>query len=45
MKIKTEEQVLQSYMLEFTKPFSDKRVLLEIKPDEKLQKVLSYLKS
>lgn len=42
-KIKTEEQVLQSYKLEFTKPFSEERISLEIPPDEKLQKVLNYL--
>ena len=40
IKIKTDEQVLQSYKLEFTKPFSDERVALEIEPDEKIQKVL-----
>ena len=40
IKIKTDEQVLQSYKLEFTKPFSDERVALEIEPDEKFQKVL-----
>ena len=43
MRIKTEEQVLQSYKLEFTKPFSDERILLEIPKDEKIEKVLSYL--
>lgn len=44
IKIKTEEQVLQSYKLEFTKPFSDQRISLEIKPDEKFEKVLRTLK-
>ncbi len=43
MKIKTEEQVLQSYKLEFTKPFTDERIFLEIPPDEKINKVLNYL--
>ena len=43
MKIKTEEQVLQSYKLEFTKPFSEERISLEIAPDEKIQKVLKAL--
>ncbi len=43
MKIKTEEQVLQSYKLEFTKPFSAERVVLEIKPDDKIKKVLNFL--
>lgn len=44
-KVKTQEQVLQSYKLEFTKPFSEERIELEIEPDEKIKKVLSYLKS
>ena len=42
-KIKTEEQVLQSYKLEFTKPFSDQRIMLEIPFDEKIQKVIKFL--
>ena len=45
MKIKTEEQVLQSYKLEFTKPFSDERISLEIPRDEKLQKVYQFLQN
>ena len=44
VKVKTEEQVLQSYKLEFTKPFTEERVLLEIEPDEKIKKVLKALK-
>ena len=44
MKIKTEEQVLQSYKLEFTKPFTDERISLEIPRDEKIEKVLKTLK-
>ena len=44
MKIKTDEQVLQSYKLKFTKPFSDEIIELELKPDEKIEKVLKYLK-
>lgn len=43
IKIKTEEQVLQSYKLEFTKPFTDERISLEIPPDEKFTKVLNAL--
>ena len=43
IKIKTEEQVLQSYKLEFTKPFSNERISLEIEPDEKICKVLRAL--
>ena len=45
MKIKTEEQVLQSYKLEFTKPFSEERISLEIPKDEKLQKVYQFLQN
>ncbi len=44
MKIKTEEQVLQSYKLEFTKPFSEERISLEIPRDEKIEKVLRALR-
>ena len=43
MKIKTEEQVLQSYKLEFTKPFTNERINLEIPRDEKIEKVLRAL--
>ena len=45
IKIKTEEQVLQSYKLEFTKPFSEERIFLKIMPDEKIQKILKALKN
>lgn len=44
IKINTEEQVLQSYKLEFTQPFTDKRISLEIEPDAKIKKVLKALK-
>ena len=44
-KVKTQEQVLQSYKLKFTKPFSDDTIELEIEPDEKIQKVLKYLEN
>lgn len=44
-KVKTEEQVLQSYYLRFTKPFEDEIIELEIEPDDKIQKVLKYLRS
>ena len=43
MKIKTEEQVLQSYKLEFTKPFTKERIILEIPMDKKLEKVIRAL--
>lgn len=44
-KVHTDEQVLQSYYLRFTKPFSDEIIELEIEPDEKIKKVLTYLKN
>ena len=43
MKIKTEEQVLQSYKLEFTQPFTSNRICLEIPEDDKFKKVLKAL--
>lgn len=43
--VKTDEQVLQSYYLRFTKPFSDEIIELEIEPDDKIKKVLTYLKN
>lgn len=42
-KVKTQEQVLQSYKLQFTKPFSEDIIELEIEPDDKIKKVLKYL--
>ena len=44
-KVKTQEQVLQSYYLKFTKPFSSSIIELEIEPDEKLEKVLKYFRN
>lgn len=44
MKIKTEEQVLQSYSLSFTDPFDNKEVSIQIEPDDKIKKVLYYLR-
>lgn len=44
MKIKTEEQVLESYELEFPRPFDEEIISLEIPMDEKLEKVLKVLK-
>lgn len=44
-KVKTQEQVLQAYKLAFTKPFSDDIIELEIKPDEKINKILAYLEN
>lgn len=43
MKIKTEEQVLQSYKLKFNNPFDGKLIDVEIEPDDKIKKVLQYL--
>lgn len=44
-KVKTQEQVLQSFYLKFTKPFSSQIIELEIPPDEKLSKVLKYYRN
>lgn len=44
-KVKTQEQVLQSYKLTFTKPFCSDIIELEIEPDEKFKKVLKYLEN
>lgn len=44
-KVKTQEQILQSYKLKFTKPKTNDIIELEIEPDEKIKKVLTYLKS
>ena len=41
-KVKTDEQVLQSFYLRFAKPFSSEIIELEIEPDEKIIKVLNY---
>lgn len=42
-KVKTQEQVLQSYKLQFTKPFSEDIIELEIEPDKKIKKLLKFL--
>ena len=44
-KIHTQEQVLMAYSLNFTKPFSDEIINIEIGYDEKLERVLKYLRS
>lgn len=44
VKIKTEEQVLQSYKLEFTPPDRNQKISLEIAPDEKVMKIIKALK-
>ncbi len=44
-KVKTDEQVLQSYYLRFTKPFENEIIELEIDSDEKIQKVLKYIEN
>ncbi len=41
-KVNTEEQVLQSFGLRFTKPYSDEIISLEIPMDEKYLKVQNY---
>lgn len=44
-KVKTQEQILQAYKLSFTKVGSSDTINLEIEPDEKIKRVLNYLKS
>ena len=44
-KVKTDEQVLQSYYIRFTKPVTGEIIELEIEPDEKIKKVLKYYRS
>ena len=41
-KVKTNEQVLQSYYLRFTKPFGGEIIEVEIEPDEDINKVLNF---
>lgn len=45
VKIKTDEQVLQSYKLTFPQPFDGKEISLEIPPDDKITKVLKALRA
>lgn len=45
MKIKTDEQVLESYKLNFPHPFDGEIIALEIPMYEKLQKVVNFLRS
>ena len=44
MKIKTEEQVLESYRLSFPHPFDGEMMTFEIPLDEKFEKVLKFLR-
>ena len=44
-RVKTQEQVLQSYYLRFTKPVTGEIIELEIEPDEKLSKVLNFYRN
>jgi 23S rRNA pseudouridine1911/1915/1917 synthase len=44
-KVKTQEQVLQSFYLKFAKPFSTEIIELSIEPDEKISRVLTYYKN
>jgi 23S rRNA pseudouridine1911/1915/1917 synthase len=44
-KVKTDEQVLQSFYLKFAKPFSSEIMEISIEPDEKISKVLTYYKN
>ena len=43
MKVKTEEQVLQSYKLSFPHPFDGEMISLEIPEDEKIIKAVKFL--
>ena len=45
MKIKTEEQVLESYKLSFPQPFDGKMLESEIPKDEKLVRVINFLRN
>lgn len=45
MKIKTEEQVLESYKLVFPRPSTGENISLQIEPDEKFKKVLKALET
>ena len=45
MKIKTEEQVLESYKLVFPRPSTGEKISLQIEPDEKFKKVLKALET
>ncbi|MCR5265667.1 MAG: RluA family pseudouridine synthase [Cyanobacteria bacterium RUI128] len=45
MKIKTEEQVLQSYKLKFINPFNGNMIDLQIDEDDKIKRVLKYLRN
>ena len=44
-RVKTQEQVLQSYYLRFTKPVTGEIIELEIEPDEKINKVLTFYRN
>ncbi len=44
-KIKTQEQVLQSYKLEFAKPFDGDIITLCLEPDEDIKKALRFLRA
>ena len=44
-RVKTDEQVLQSYYLRFTKPVTGEIIELEIEPDEKINKVLKVYRN
>lgn len=44
IRVKTQDQVLQSYSLAFTKPFSDEIIEVQLEHDIKIQKILKYLR-
>lgn len=45
IKIRTDEQVLQSYKLKFVNPFNNQLIDLQIDEDDKIKKVLNYLRN
>jgi len=44
-EVETQHQVLQSYYLKFRKPISNEIIELEIEPDEKINKVLTFYRN
>ena len=45
LKIKLKGQALQAYRLSFFRPADQKQMVIEIEPDEDIQKLLKYLRS
>ncbi len=45
LKIKLKGQALQAYRLSFFRPSDEKQIIIELEPDEDIQKMLKYLKN